>query len=236
MNDRDLDRFWESPPAADGAAPRADLAAEIAGRLAADLKPVRPMRSGVFFAVAFLLILLAVGALGIWKGGGHAVSRMHPLTSFLTFAGIGLSAALTASALAGQMVPAGHKIVRSGLLLGGVLLGLAVIFAALFAYRYERHFWTYARICFTSGMVSAAIASAPAWLILRRGAILDPAACGALAGLFGGLAGLLVLETNCSDFNVAHVLLGHWAVTLVSALAGWLIGTIVSRRPLLRRA
>src|SRR5260370_7287792 len=58
------------------------------------------------------------------------------------------------------------------------------------------------------------------WMLLRRGAILFPKLIGAAAGGFAGLIGLSVLEINCSNLNVYHILVWHWGVILVNLLAG----------------
>jgi hypothetical protein len=62
------------------------------------------------------------------------------------------------------------------------------------------------------------------WLLLRRGAILCPKIIGAAAGGLAGLIGLSVLEVNCPNLNIFHVLVWHWGVVLISSLAGALIG------------
>jgi hypothetical protein len=115
-------------------------------------------------------------------------------------------------------------------LTAAILIGLALIFAVFFPYRHEHHFWNHAGICFRGGSIAAAVASVPIWIVLRRGAILAPRSCGALAGLLGGLVGTSILEADCSDFNVLHILVGHWGVAAVCAGVGWLVGGIASRR------
>jgi hypothetical protein len=65
------------------------------------------------------------------------------------------------------------------------------------------------------------------WLVLRRGAILFPKLIGAAAGGLAGLVGLGVLELNCSNLNVFHILVWHWGVVLISAGAGTLLGAAV---------
>jgi hypothetical protein len=42
-----------------------------------------------------------------------------------------------------------------------------------------------------------------------------------------GLIGLSVLEVNCPNLNIFHILVWHWGVVLISALAGALVGAAV---------
>ena len=65
------------------------------------------------------------------------------------------------------------------------------------------------------------------WLILRRGAVLYPKLTAAVAGGFAGLAGLGVLELNCPNLNVFHILVWHAGVVIVGSLGGALLGAAV---------
>jgi hypothetical protein len=65
------------------------------------------------------------------------------------------------------------------------------------------------------------------WLILRRGALLYPKLIGANAGGLAGLAGLSVLEVNCPNLNVLHILVWHAGVVMVGSLGGAILGTAV---------
>lgn len=225
MNDPDLDRLWQSA-ASPSPEPPAALQSEIAKRLGADLRPVRPLPSAEYFTIGFLLVVALLASLGAWAGGAHALGRMNSVIEVLTFAALWLSLALIASALAAQMVPAARSAAPAWILAAVILVGLFVLFAVLFPIRHENHFWRHAWLCFRGGVEACAIAAIPCWLLLRRGAILDPRACGALAGLLGGLAGTTILEMDCSDFNVLHILLAHWGPALFCAAVGWAIGAV----------
>jgi hypothetical protein len=43
------------------------------------------------------------------------------------------------------------------------------------------------------------------------------------------LTGLTVLEINCPNLNVFHILVWHWGVVLISSGAGALLGAAVER-------
>lgn len=228
MTERDLDRLWESDTAR--RVPQPALENEIASLLVRDLTPVRPLPSAVFFVAAFALIVLVLAVLGGAIGGAHALPRMNGAASSITFASLALSVVLLAYALAAQMVPGSRQVARPWVLSLAILAGLAIVFAVLFSYRHELHFWVHAWNCLSSGMIAGGVSALLIWIVLRRGAVLDSRSCGALAGLLGGLTGAVILELDCFDFNVAHILLGHWTVALLSAGIGWLAGGIASRR------
>jgi hypothetical protein len=81
--------------------------------------------------------------------------------------------------------------------------------------------------CVQRGLTYSILAAFLFWLLLRRGAILFPKLIGAAVGGLAGLAGLSVLELNCPDVNVFHVVVWHWGVVLIGTAAGVLIGTAV---------
>jgi len=227
MTDSDLDRMWRS---AGYGGPSRELSSEIAAQLIKDLKPVRPLSSAISTTAVFTLIVIALAALGAWAGGGRAITRMNFAEALFTFASLAICVSLLSNALSAQMVPASRRLAPPWALALAVLLGLALLFGALFPFRHERHFWNHAWICFRGGVIASAIAAVPIWVVLRRGAILDPRSCGALVGLLGGLAGTSILEVDCSDFNVLHILVSHWSVALTCAAIGWMAGGIADCR------
>jgi hypothetical protein len=54
--------------------------------------------------------------------------------------------------------------------------------------------------------------------------MLYPKLIGAAAGGLAGLIGLSVLEINCSNLDVFHILVRHRGVVLISSGAGALLG------------
>jgi hypothetical protein len=63
------------------------------------------------------------------------------------------------------------------------------------------------------------------WLLFWRGAMLYPKNIGAAEGGLSGLIGLSVLELNCQNLDVFHILVWHLGVVLISSVAGALVGT-----------
>jgi hypothetical protein len=80
-------------------------------------------------------------------------------------------------------------------------------------------------VCMKNGLTYSVPAALLFWLLLRRGAILSPKLIGAVTGGLAGLIGLSVLEVNCPNLNIFHILVWHWGVVLLSSLAGALVGT-----------
>ena len=75
--------------------------------------------------------------------------------------------------------------------------------------RRESAFLASGVMCLKNGLMYSMPAGFLLWLIVRRGAILYYKLIGAVAGGFAGLAGLSVLEVNCSNFNIFHILAWH---------------------------
>jgi hypothetical protein len=109
----------------------------------------------------------------------------------------------------------------------GILTILMVVFAVTFRPKVESTFLADGLACVRSGLTYSIPAALLFWLLVRRGAILFPKLIGAAAGGLAGLIGLSVLEINCSNLNVFHILVWHWGVVLISSVAGVLFGTAV---------
>jgi hypothetical protein len=82
-------------------------------------------------------------------------------------------------------------------------------------------------MCMKNGLTISISAAFLLRFILRRGAILYPRLIGAVAGGLAGLAGLSVLEANCPNFNVFHILMWHGGVVVIGSLGGALLGATV---------
>lgn len=209
---------------------RPELARVIEERIGRHLAAVRPLRPSGYYAAGFVLIFLApvMAGIGILKSSG--IVGMNPLTIAIVFGGLAVCCGLLAISLAAEMAPGSRRPAPPAALIGGVLLGLAAALWVLFPYQAETNFWVKSGKCFLMGIAFAAPSAALAWGLLRRGAVLSPAVSGAAAGLLGGMAGLAVLEIHCPDWNVAHILAGHWGAALACALAGWRVGALIEKR------
>ena len=59
---------------------------------------------------------------------------------------------------------------------------------------------------------------------LRRGWVVNHVSAGLAAGALAGLAGLTLLELQCTNFQALHILVWHVLVVPVSGAAGALLG------------
>jgi len=238
MNRTDIDRVLleKLSTQSTGCELRPELTQAIAERIGRNLSAVRPLRPFGYYAAGFALIFLAplVAALGMLRTYG--IARMSPMAIIIAFSALAVCAALLAVSLAADMSPGSRDPAPSVVLTGGILLSLAGIFCVLLPFQTETSFWVRSGKCLQLGVVFAVPTAALAWGLLRRGAgaVLSPAISGAAAGLFGGLAGLAVLEIHCPDHNLAHVLVAHWGVALVCTAVGFAAGDLMEEQ--VRRA
>ena len=89
--------------------------------------------------------------------------------------------------------------------------------------------------CMKSGLTYSIPGALFFWLLVRRGAILFPNLIGAAAGGLAGFIGLTVLEINCPNLDVYHVLVWHGGVVVISSVAGVLLGAAVEYIDRLKR-
>jgi hypothetical protein len=201
-----------------------DQIKQIQDRIVENLKPVRPLAPSRFFLFACAIIFLcivAIGAKPIGVNGWGGLSAMQRIAVFVTLAG---SAVLLAISMIGQMVPGSKYALAPVALPIAILAALIIVLAAMFHPQEEPAFVANGLTCMRNGLTYSIPAAFLFWLLVRRGAILYPKLIGLAAGGLAGLAGLSVLEINCSNLNVFHILVWHWGVVLISSVAGALLG------------
>jgi hypothetical protein len=125
------------------------------------------------------------------------------------------------------MVPGSNHIFAPPVLLVAILVVLMIVIAATFRSQRESSFIASGLMCMKNGLTFSIPAAFLLWFILRRGAILYPKLIGAVAGGLAGLAGLSVLEVNCPNLNVFHILIWHEGVVVIGSLGGALLGATV---------
>ena len=208
-------------------APRETQLNRIQARIVENLKPVRPLAPARFFLFACAIIVLCIVAIGTMPFGmnGWGALRMgQRIAVFSTLAG---GAILLAVSMVGQMVPGSKYAFAPAVLPIAILAALLIVLAATFHPREETAFVADGLACMKNGLMSSIPAAFLFWLLVRRGAIMYPKFIGAGAGGLAGLIGLSVLEINCSNLNVFHILIWHWGVVLISSAAGALLGAAV---------
>ena len=208
---------------------RPDLAASIVGRMTGDLRPVHPLPSAGRITAGFAFISAAILLLAALVLGHLGFARLNWSAIIVTFGSLAVCIGLVSFALAGEMAPGSRRFMPSWALVAAVLLGLAVLSAALFPYHAEVAFWRHVGRCFPIGMACGAVAGGIVWILVCRGAVMHARAAGALAGLLGGVTGMAVLEAHCANFNAAHILMAHWGVAAAGAAAGWIGAAIAAR-------
>ena len=142
---------------------------------------------------------------------------------FMTLAA---SSVLLAVSMVRQMVPGSKHAIAPARLPFAIVVALMLMMAATFRSRQDSAFVAGGLMCMKNGLTYAIPAAFLLWLTLRRGAILFPKLMGATAGGLAGLIGLSVLELNCPNLNVFHILVWHGSVVLISSLGGALIGAL----------
>ncbi len=125
------------------------------------------------------------------------------------------------------MVPGSKQVFAPAVLLVTILIVLMIVIATTFGSQRESAFIAGGLMCIKNGLTFSIPAAFLLWFILRRGAILYPKIIGAVAGGLAGLAGLSVLEVNCANLNVFHILIWHEGVVVIGSLGGALLGATV---------
>jgi hypothetical protein len=191
------------------------------------LKPVRPLAPARLFLFACAIIFLSIVAIGVMPSGMHGWAALGTGQRVAVFATLAGSAVLLGVSMVGQMVPGSKYALAPAVLPIEILTILGIVLAAAFRPREEPAFVANGLGCMKNGLTYAIPAAFLFWLLVRRGAILCPKLiCAAIGGL-GGLIGLTVLEINCPNLNVFHILVWHWGVVLFSSAAGALLGAAV---------
>jgi hypothetical protein len=134
-----------------------------------------------------------------------------------------------------QMAPGSKYTLSPAVVLVSILVALMMVIAAMFRSQQEPAFLASGVMCLKNGLTYSIPAALLLWLILRRGAILYPKLIGAVAGGLAGLAGLSVLEINCPNLNVFHILVWHVGVVVIGSLGGALLGAAVESSEWLRK-
>jgi hypothetical protein len=196
----------------------------IQTNIEAGLRPVRPLPLSRIFLLGCAVIFFSVAAAGtllLGTNGWRALTMAQRTAVFMTLAA---SAVLLAVSMVRQMVPGSKHAFSPATLPLAIWAGLIIMMAATFRSQRDSAFIAGGLMCLKNGLTYAIPAAFLLWLTLRRGAILFPKLMGAATGGLAGLIGLSVLEVNCPNLNVFHVLVWHGGVVLISSLGGALVG------------
>lgn len=224
---RSLTHLLDEAAAGDGLRPSESQLLRVQTNIATGLKPVRPLPPSRTFLLAcaiIFLLVVAAGALRLGMNGWRALTIAQRTAVFTTLAA---SAILLAISMVRQIVPGSKHAFSPATLPLAILAGLMIMMVATFRSQQDSVFMASGLTCVKNGLTYAIPAAFLLWLILRRGAILFPKLIGAAAGGLAGLIGLSVLEVNCPNLNVFHVLVWHAGSVLISSLGGVLVGAVL---------
>jgi hypothetical protein len=200
---------------------------QIQAAIKVDLRPVRPLASSGAFLLAFMLISLAVVAIGpllLGVNGWNALSNIQRMTIFTALTA---DAILLAVSVVRQMAPGGKHSISPRLLPIGVLALLILVTSVIFQVRHESAFVPDGLACLRNGLTYSIPAALLFCFVLSRGAVLYPKLTGAGAGGFAGLIGVSVLEVGCPNLDLYHILVWHLGVILLCAIGGLSLGAVV---------
>jgi hypothetical protein len=190
---------------------------DVKAMLKAGLRPRRPLAPEWVYALGFTLLALAPALLLLltsdtpgWAARAGAWAAAPPVLSAVlaALAGLRLARAMTPGSPTVAALP--WLSVWLVLLAGALALSTSRAHAPAWGSD-EQH-------CFDSGLIVGAFVLLPVFLLLRRGAVLRINATGAAAGVLGGLAGLLALESSCDNPAFWHIALSHVTVPLALPL------------------
>jgi hypothetical protein len=221
VRDREIDAILEqaagTPHDVDPAL--LDRIANSVGRSFAAVRPVRPawvLGTGLILICAAAAVAFAalVGFYGVRKLSGWERALVFPVLAILVW--------LAATTRVAEVTPGSRRRVSPDSLLAIVTLALLAVFSVLF-HDYHTHQFLGGVACLKAGLVDAIPASIASWLLVRRGFAVNSVASGLVAGTLAGLAGVVMLELHCPNFEALHVLFWHTAVVPSAAVAGALL-------------
>ena len=216
MRDSDIDGILYQ---AGKTAPQVDptLLDRISSEIGTGLQPVRPMPPGWMLGGALVLICAAVGIGGAVLLGMSGLHKMSGVEGGLIFSVLATGIVLSGVACLGEAIPGSRRMVSPAILTAGICAGLVAVFLLVFRDYNTTRFVAQGIPCLRAGLIHAVPTAAAVWWVLRRGFAVNPAASGFARGTLAGLAGVLMLELHCPDFEVSHVIVWHTLVIPISA-------------------
>ena len=184
------------------------------------LTPVRPLPSSGLLIAGLILVCAMVGIAGALALGPRGVVKMNALEIAAIFPALGAMMWLSAVYYAGSMIPGSSHRAPRWTLPASIGLAMIAIFGILFHDYATGNFVPQGLVCLKAGLLHAVPAALASWWLLHRGFATDSVAAGLAQGTLAGLAGVLMLELHCVNFEAPHVMLWHTAVVPLSAGGG----------------
>lgn len=215
MRDRDIDRILKQ--AAEASSPaKPELVNRISAAIASDLHAIRPMASWKLLLAALIAVCGVVGVAGASVLGPYGLHKMSTIQASIILSVLASVMVLAAYVSLAESIPGSRRILSPGTLVTVCCAALIAVFVVLFRdYTVER-FVAQGIPCLRAGLLHAIPAALGVWWVLRRGFPVNPMASAFARGALAGLAGVLMLEIHCSNFETLHVIVWHILVIPIS--------------------
>jgi hypothetical protein len=227
MKDHEINEALESA-ARQPRSVRPEVLDRIASSINSSLHPVRPMPSARVLTAGLFLVCAAVALAGAWRSGFFGFQVLGIAQRAIILSVLAILTWIAARELVSQWTPGSRHYLAPRWLVALASVTLLFSFALLFNDYHATRFLSAGVICLLVGIVHAIPAAVLAAWLLKRGLAVEPISAGTIAGVFGGLSGVTMLELHCPNLEAPHVLFWHVAVVPVSAvlgaLAGWATG------------
>src|SRR5581483_2862199 len=224
---RGLYRWIQEPP--EGIGDAAGLQSGIRNSLQNSLTCVAPIRSSAVLALQLGVSLLAFAVPAAATMGVAGVRQMSSIQLLAIPVFFVAGAGLLCRSLAWQMVPGSLHRYSPGMLAALLLAGFLMIAAVLFPFREPEAFADRGWHCLKAGLFLAAPGSLLFWILVRRGAVLRVRVLGATLGAAAGLVSVAVLQAACPYQDLAHLLVWHGSVWVISVVAGAGMASCIQR-------
>lgn len=178
-----------------------------------------------FTMSVFVLFSLVVAAIAGFQGYLH----LTPLERGLYYAVILWFGVLFSLATAQAAIPGAQVRVPGDRVIGGSILGVALLVTFLFRTFALNDFVHKGIPCLRLGCICAALFGLLAGTLLRRGYVTNIRQTSLLVACFAGFAGVAVLSLQCPIQNAAHIIVWHLGAIGVSAFGGLVAGSILKR-------
>ncbi len=195
-----------------------------------DLRPVKPLPGPLFlfsaiFACIALVCLVWVLLMGI--PGYHRLAVTQRLAVFCFSLLLG---ALLAASLLRLLRPAAPPLHPTVFLIAASLVGYPLLVSLIYPLHPQGNFLGDGLLCLAFGLLTSLLTTSLIWRFIHRGYFRHPILAGACLGGLGGVSGVVALHLVCTDLDLAHILLWHSLVLILSEAAGALGGWLFTRR------
>jgi hypothetical protein len=206
------------------AEPLSEDAKERLGRIVTtDLRPVRPLRPGLY-SLIFLLFAIGATAVGVLTLGQRGWRLATLAQEWWIVPGLLVLAATIPAALARLMVPGALLRLRIRDFLAVMVCWFALAAPVVYPVHTYPAFAKSAVACLFIGLGFAAAVVTASWITLQRGFVTSPRLAAVVAGALGGTSSLALQVIYCPHLDTGHFAIAHFGSFFLSiVLAGLLL-------------